>query len=129
MKKDNSTFVEYLKAKKIGIKTACCGSKNETLLFGLLGFNPDKTHRASLTKQLHTQLIESKLLEKAKQTLPFAGTVPDFELQSRWINAEGKKFSAKAYGIACASKHADFFRTSFLLRCYFETRIIGLGKL
>jgi hypothetical protein len=135
MKKDNSAFVEFLKTKKIGIKTACCGSKNETLLYGLLGFNPDKTHRASLTKQLHAQLIaiepdsaESKLLEKAKQTLPFEGTLPDFELQSRWINAEGKKFSAKAYGISCASEHADFFR-SFLLRCYFETRIIGLGKL
>jgi hypothetical protein len=135
MKKNNHAFMQYLKTKKIGIKTSCGGSKNEVLLFGLLGFNPDKTHRESLAKQLHTQLIsippdlaERKLLEKAKQVLPFPGMVPKIELQSRWINAESKKYSAKSYAISCASEHADFLR-SFLLRCYFEKHVIGLGKL
>ena len=135
MKKNSSPFMQYLKSKKISIKTSCGGSKNESLLFGLLGFHPDKTHRTSLTAQLHAQLLtispdlaEKKLLEKAKGILPFKGTVPGFEIQTRWINAESSKYTAKAYGISCATEHADYLR-SFLLRSYFEKHVIGLGKL
>ena len=135
MKKHNSPFMQYLKSKKISIKTSCGGSKNESTVCGLLGLNPDKTHRASITQQLHNQLAatvpdlaERKLLEKAKQILPFPGILPDFELQARWINADKKKYSAKAFSIVCASEHADFLR-SLIVRAYFEGHVIGIGKL
>jgi hypothetical protein len=135
MKKNNTSLMQHLKSKKIGIKTSCGGSKTEVLVCGLLGFNPDKVHRASLTTQIHDQLVatnpdlaEHKLLEKAKTTLPLHSIVPDFELQPRWIHADHKKCSAKGFSIICAAKHADCFR-AFLLRCYFEKRVIGLGKL
>ena len=135
MKKHNSPFMQYLKSKKISIKTSCGGSKNEAIVCGLLGINPDKTQRASITQQLHAQLVatvpdlaERKLLEKAKQVLPFPGIVPDFELQARWINADKKKYSAKAFSIVCAAEHADFLR-SLIVRAYFEGHVIGIGKL
>jgi hypothetical protein len=57
MKKNNTSFMQCLKSKKIGIKTSCGGSKTEVLVCGLLGFNPDKVHRASLTTQIHDQLV------------------------------------------------------------------------
>jgi hypothetical protein len=130
MKKNNISFMQHLKSKKIGIKTSCGGSKTEVLVYGLLGFNPDKVHCASLTTQIHDQLVATnpdlavqKLLEKAKTTLPFHGIVPGFELQLSWIHADHKKCSAKGFSITC-----DYFR-AFLLRCYFEKRVIGLGKL
>ena len=135
MKKNNNSFLQYLSTKKISLGASCGGSKNEVLLFGLLGFNPDKTHRVSLRQQIHDQLLtiapdlaEKKLLEKVKSILPFEGSVPGFDLQTRWVNAEAKKYTAKAYGISCAAEHADYFR-SFLLRSYFEKKVIGLGKL
>jgi hypothetical protein len=135
MKKNNTSFMQCLESKKMGIKTSCGGSKTEVLVCGLLGFNPDKVHRASLTTQIHDQLIatnpdlaEQKLLKKAKTTLPFHGIVPDFELQPRWIHADHKKHSAKGFSITCAAEHADYF-PAFLLRCCSEKRVIGLGKL
>jgi hypothetical protein len=131
MKKNNSSFMQHSKSKRISIKNSCGGSKNEVLVCGLLGLNPDKVHRASLTQQLYNQLVattpemaERKLLEKAKSVLPFSGVVPEFELQPRWINADQQKYSAKACGITCAAEHADFFR-AFLIRCYFENRVIN----
>ena len=135
MKKNSNPFMQYLKSKKISIKTSCGGSKNEVLLFGLLGFLPNKTHHTSLRKQHHDQLLtiapdlaEKKLLEKAKDIRPFDETVPRFELQTRWINAESQIYTAKAYGVSCAAKHADYL-CSFLLSSYFEKQVIGLGKL
>jgi hypothetical protein len=130
----NQPFVQYLQSKKIGLKTSCGGSKDETTIFAFLGFNPDKTHRDSLLRQLHEQLLqikpdsaEARLLEKAKQTLPFHGIVPPLQLQVRWINAKKKTYSTKTYSMNCALAHADFLR-SFTVRAFPEKRIIGLGK-
>jgi hypothetical protein len=33
MKKNNTSFMQHLKSKKIGIKTSCGGSKTEVLVF------------------------------------------------------------------------------------------------
>jgi hypothetical protein len=41
IKKANQLFVQYLGSKKIGLKTSCGGSKEETTIFALLGFNLD----------------------------------------------------------------------------------------
>jgi hypothetical protein len=134
IKAKNQPFVQYLQSKKIGLKTSCAGSKEETTIFAFLGFNPDKTHRDSLLEQLRTQLqsvkpdsAEAKLLQKAKQILPVQNAIPPFQLQVRWINAKNHKFSTKTYAIVCATPHADFLR-SFIVRSYHEKRILGLGK-
>jgi hypothetical protein len=135
MKKNHTSFMQYLKSKRIGIKESCGGSKNESTVCGLLSFNPDKVHRASITRQIHNQLAtstldmaEKKLLQKAQEVLPFSGIVPDFQLMPRWINAENKKYSAKGFSVICATEHADYFK-AFLIRCYHEKHVIGLGWL
>jgi len=103
-------------------------------IFALLGFNPDKTHHASLLQQLCDQLIlvqpdsiKYKLLEKAKHTLPFPDIVPPFQLQVLWITAKAKKYSTKTYFIVCNIAHANFLR-SFIVCSYHERHILGLGK-
>jgi hypothetical protein len=135
IKKSNQSFVQYLQTKKIGLKTSCGGSKNESTLFALLGFNPDRAHRHSILEQINRQLIqvqpdsaERRLMEKAKQRLPFSGIVPPLQLQVRWINAKSKKYSTKTFVVICDAAHADFLR-SLLLRSYHEKHIIGLGRL
>lgn len=105
------------------------------MLFGFLGFHPDKTHRDSLLAHLRAQLIqvqpdsaEARLLERSKQNLvPFPGIVPPFQPQVRWITAKQKKYSTKTYAIVSASHHADFLR-SFIVRSFHEKRILGLRK-
>jgi hypothetical protein len=49
------------------------------------------------------------------------------QLQSRWINAQTKKHTAKGHGISCAVERADFVK-AFVLRSHFEHRVIGTGK-
>ena len=134
IKQRNKSFVQYLQSKKIGLKTSCGGTVHETTICALLGFNTDRAHRASLLQQLVDQLIhvlpdsaESRLLEKAKQLLPFPGIIPPFQLHTRWINASARKYQTKTFTIVCDAAHADFLR-SILLRSYLEKRILGIGK-
>jgi hypothetical protein len=124
IKYKNPSFLQCLQSKKIGLKTSCAGSKEETTLFALFGFNPDKTHRDSLLKQLIAQLstidpnvAETKLLDKGRQSLPFASTVPTFQLSIRWVNTKDKKHSTKCYTVVCATQHADFLR-AFIVRSF-----------
>jgi hypothetical protein len=134
IKYKNPSFLQYLQSNKIGIKTSCAGSKEETTLFALFGFNPAKTHRDSLLTQLTSQLstiapnvAETKLLDKGRQSLPFSGSVPAFQLSIRWVNAKDKKYSTKCYTIVCATQHADFLR-AFIVRSFHEKRVLGLGN-
>jgi hypothetical protein len=48
IKKTNKSFVQYLGSKEIGLKTSCSGTKEETTILALLGFNPDRTNPDSL---------------------------------------------------------------------------------
>jgi hypothetical protein len=124
IKHKNPSFLQCLQSKKIGLKTSCAGSKEET----------DKTHRDSLLQQLIAQLstidpnvAETKLLDKGRQILSFAGTIPTFQLSIRWVNTKDKKHSTKCCTVVCATQHADFLR-AFIVRSFHEKRILGLGN-
>lgn len=122
-------------SKKIGLITSCTGSKEETNIFTLLGFHPVYTHRNSLLRQLHEQILhvtpnlaKRRLLEKAKHTLSFPGIAPPFQLHVCWVNAKKKTYSTKTYSILCATAHANCF-CSFLIHAFREKRITSLGKI
>jgi hypothetical protein len=72
-------------------------------------------------------VAETKLLDKGRQSLPFAGTIPTFQLSIRWVNTKDKKHSTKCHTVVCATQHADFLR-AFIVRSFHEKRILGLGN-